>query len=91
MKTATLTLRVQPELKSSVEEILSSFGITLSEAITMYLNMIRQTRGIPFRIEQSRLSEHTLEAVREGYALSANPNGGYSTMESLKAALLADD
>ena len=51
MKTAIINARVQPELKSDVELILSQLGITTTQAITMFFEQIRMNRGIPFQLK----------------------------------------
>lgn len=47
-KTATLNLRVNPQVKKEAEGILDQLGIPMSTAITMYLKQIVLTGGIPF-------------------------------------------
>lgn len=49
-KTATLNLRVNPAVKEQAEAILNKLGVPMSTAITMYLNQIALTGGIPFSI-----------------------------------------
>ena len=49
-KTATLNLRVNPDVKDRAEAVLSKLGIPMSTAITIYLNQISLTGGIPFAI-----------------------------------------
>lgn len=49
-KTATLNLRVNPEVKERAEEVLSKLGVPMSTAINMYLNQISLTGGISFAI-----------------------------------------
>ncbi len=49
-KTATLNLRVDPDVKYSAEEVLSKLGIPMSVAIDMYLKQISLTGSIPFNI-----------------------------------------
>ena len=49
-KTATLNLRVNPEVKQRAEEVLKSLGMPMSTAIDIYLNQISLTGGIPFPI-----------------------------------------
>lgn len=49
-KTATLNLRVNPNVKQRAEDVLSRLGIPMSTAIDMYLNQISLTGGIPFNI-----------------------------------------
>lgn len=49
-KTATLNLRVNPNVKQRAEEVLTRLGIPMSIAIDMYLNQISLTGGIPFAV-----------------------------------------
>ena len=49
-KTATLNVRVNPEVKSRAERVLNQLGIPMSTAIDMYLNQISLTGGIPFSV-----------------------------------------
>ena len=49
-KTATLNVRINPEVKSSAEVILSQLGVPMATAIDMFLKQIALTGGIPFPI-----------------------------------------
>lgn len=49
-KTTTLNLRVNPIVKQRAEDVLTRLGIPMSTAITMYLNQISMTGGIPFEV-----------------------------------------
>ena len=49
-KTATLNLRVDPDVKERAENVLSRLGVPMSTAINIYLTQISLTGGIPFRI-----------------------------------------
>lgn len=49
-KSATLNLRVNPQIKESAELVLNQLGIPMSTAVTMYLNQIALTGGIPFAV-----------------------------------------
>jgi len=49
-KTATLNLRVDPNVKKNAESVLRQLGIPMSTAIDMYLYQISLTGGIPFAI-----------------------------------------
>ena len=51
MKTAIINARVKPELKGDVEQILAQFGITTTQAITMFFEQIKMNRGIPFQLK----------------------------------------
>ena len=47
-KEATISLRIDSDLKNDVEKILKSLGIPMTTAITMYFNQIKMRNGIPF-------------------------------------------
>lgn len=49
-KSATLNLRVSPEVKTQAEEILKQLGIPMSTAVDMFLRQISLTGGIPFAV-----------------------------------------
>ena len=49
-KTATLNLRINPEVKSSAEKILSQLGVPMATAIDMFLKQVALTGGIPFAV-----------------------------------------
>ena len=49
-KTATLNIRVSPEVKASAEMVLSRLGLPMSTAIDMFLKQITLTGGIPFAV-----------------------------------------
>jgi len=49
-KTAVVTARVEPELKKEAEKVLSLVGLTMSQAMILYLRQIVYQRGIPFEL-----------------------------------------
>lgn len=49
-KTATLNLRVDPEVKKSAESVLDKLGLSMSTAVDMFLRQVSLTGGIPFRV-----------------------------------------
>src|SRR5574344_184524 len=49
-KTATLNLRVNPDVKENAENVLAQLGIPMATAIDMYLKQITLVGGIPFSI-----------------------------------------
>ena len=50
-KTATITTRVDPELKANIEEILSQLGMNTTQAINMFLKQLELRRGLPFEVQ----------------------------------------
>ena len=50
VKTATLNIRINPEVKSAAEKILSQLGVPMATAIDIFLKQITLTGGIPFSV-----------------------------------------
>lgn len=50
-KSATLYVRIEPELKEQAESILAALGISASNAITMFYKQIVLQQGVPFEIK----------------------------------------
>jgi len=50
VKTATIAVRVDAELKTYLEVVFKSLGMTLSEAVNIFLHKAAQTGGIPFPV-----------------------------------------
>ena len=49
-KTATLNVRVNPDVKENAENVLAQLGIPMATAIDMYLKQISLVGGIPFSV-----------------------------------------
>jgi DNA-damage-inducible protein J len=49
-KTAYITARVEPKLKSSAESVLHKLGLSTTEAITLFLHQVTLRRGLPFEV-----------------------------------------
>ena len=49
-KSATLNLRVSPEVKKSAEMVLSQLGVPMATAIDIFLKQVALTGGIPFAV-----------------------------------------
>ena len=62
-KTAVITARVEPEVKEEAEKVLSEIGLTMSQAVTLYLRQIVYQRGIPFELKLP--TPETLAAIEE--------------------------
>ena len=66
-KTATIRARVEPGLKSEVEDILDHLGLTVSEAVHLLYRQIKLQRGLPFDVRiPNALTARTLHASKAG-------------------------
>ena len=88
-KTSSIHIRVEPEVKEEVEEILNTLGMTPTEAIIIYLKQIILNSGIPFEIKTPQFSDEMLEALKEADEIMKNPDAypSYNSVEELMEAL----
>ena len=64
-KSEILTLQIDSTLKKQAESLFSSLGITLEEAITLFLEASVQHGGLPFPVDQIRYNQQTELALEE--------------------------
>ena len=85
MKTTTITTRVDPELKVEATATFDAFGITLSEAISIFLHKAVQVGGLPFDVRQPRYDAEVEAAMREVDDMLAGraPMRRFSTVDDL--------
>jgi len=71
-KNATINMRVDASLKTDVERILHVLGISTTEAINMFLNRVRLSKGIPFPVQMSddEFRSYLAECSSEDEAIS---------------------
>lgn len=72
-KTTSIHIRIEPDIKNKVEKILSSLGMTTTEAINIYLRQIIINYGIPFEIKNPKFSDETLKSIEEAKQIEKNP------------------
>ena len=62
-KTATISARIDPELKGNVEYILGELGLTTAQAITLFFKQVEMYKGLPFAVRL--YNAETLSALEE--------------------------
>lgn len=50
-KTSNIFARVEPEIKEQAEQVLDRLGISMSNAVGMFLRQVVLQRGIPFEMK----------------------------------------
>jgi DNA-damage-inducible protein J len=66
-KTATIRARVEPSLKSEVEDILERLGLSASQTIQLLYRQIKLRDGLPFDVRlPNELTTRTLRRSRKG-------------------------
>ena len=59
-KTASFQMRINPEIKQRAEDIYANCGMTLTDAINIFIQQSINVEGLPFLVTQS-----SKEALRE--------------------------
>lgn len=89
MKTASVNVRIAPELKEQAEVVLSELGIPMSNAIALFLKQVALQRGIPFDIKlpvvkpkvMGELSEEEFDILMENGLRQHNEGKSKSASE----------
>ena len=72
-KTATLHIRIEPEIKMQAEQTFRDLGITTADAVNIFLRKAINSGGFPFAVRRTYNAE-TLAAAREAKKLMNDPN-----------------
>lgn len=64
-KTDTLHIRIEPTVKKRAEETLNDLGLSITEAINVFLNQVILNDGIPFEIRKPRINKETIQAIED--------------------------
>ncbi len=88
-KTANINLRIEPQTKAQAEALFSSFGISVTDAINIFLNTSIMEGGFPFEIKQPRYNIETELAILEARKILAGSieSKGYSSLSELMTEL----
>lgn len=79
-KTATIQTRVEPGIKTEVEKVLRTLGLTTSEAIGIFFRRIIMEQGLPFPVKIS--NPETVKAIEEAIE-GKNLSKVYNTPEEM--------
>ncbi|MCG9968263.1 type II toxin-antitoxin system RelB/DinJ family antitoxin [Pelotomaculum terephthalicicum JT] len=64
-KTANINIRIDPETKAGAEQLFASFGITITDAVNIFLRQSLMVGGLPFEMKQPRFNAVTETAMQE--------------------------
>ena len=67
---------IGPEVKSDVEAIYSRYGMSITDAINVFLYTSRNIGGLPFDLRPSIPNAETLEALVEVRRMKTDPSLG---------------
>jgi addiction module RelB/DinJ family antitoxin len=100
-RSSGMHIRVNPELKASVEPILAAIGLSFSDVFNLTLHQIALKRQIPFALSSSQVTENgytpefesdILAEAKEAHAAVANNTAKlYTSAAELRKSLDAED
>jgi len=91
-KTASMNIRIDPQVKSDVEDIYSRYGMSIADAINVFLYTSRNIGGLPFDLRPAPNAE-TVAAIKEVEEMKRNPHlyKRFDSVEALFEDLNDDD
>ena len=84
-KTEVVKARMEPDLKSEGEAILSAIGLSTTDAITMFFKQLVMQRGLPF--EAKIPNAETIAAMNEDLFAAKR----YGNADAMLADVLAEE
>jgi addiction module RelB/DinJ family antitoxin len=60
-KSATISMRIDGQLKAEAETIFQQLGMTTTEAIKIFLAAVRNRKGLPFQVQVTSEQSSPLE------------------------------
>ncbi|GBF33037.1 DNA-damage-inducible protein J [Desulfocucumis palustris] len=84
-KTANINIRIDPEIKAGAEQLFASFGITITDAVNIFLHQSLMIGGLPFEMKQPRFNTVTETAMQEARDIANGkvPAKSYSSAREL--------
>jgi len=64
-KTSSLNIRLDPDIKSTADGIFSQFGITVADAVNIFLHKSIMVGGLPFDMILPKPNAATIAAMHE--------------------------
>ena len=88
MSTVAKNFRIDSKLNSQASKLLEGLGLSMSQAISMFLRQVVLHQGLPFDVKYPRHSSELLDAIDEAKRLEANPKAKrYTDMDEMWANL----
>ena len=82
-KTASMYIRIDPQVKSDVESIYSRYGMSITDAINVFLYTSRNVGGLPFDLRLPMPNSETLEAIKEGNEIIKSGNTRFNNVDDM--------
>jgi addiction module antitoxin, RelB/DinJ family len=76
-----IRVRVNSDLKQSTQNILKELGLSMSDAVNLFLIQVEQQRGLPFPVQLPPHTQKAFEDARDGRLIR------YSSIEEMNQDL----
>lgn len=92
-KTANINLRIEPEVKAKADDVFSSLGLSVTDAINVFLHASIMEGGFPFQPKQPQYNRETRMAIEEARNIMAGKVDAkrYGSLTDLLADMDAED
>ena len=88
MSTVAKNFRIDSDLNDQATALLEGLGLSMSQAVSMFLRQVVLQRGLPFEVKYPEYPKGLREAVAEAERLEADPNTKrYTDMSEMWADL----
>lgn len=81
--TATVTIRVDPELKREASEVAEAYGLDLSTATRIFWVQMARTNSVPVSLDYGRPNAESREAISQARKIIANGGPSYDSVEDM--------
>lgn len=88
MAAATMTVRLDPQIKKQFDALCQQFGMSGNTAINVFVNQVVRSRSIPFTItvektDKDLVRERALAALRSAHERAVNSSGAELSLEEI--------
>lgn len=90
MKTASVTVRLDENVKNSAKQVYKELGIDMSTAIDVFLRQSIRSQGFPFDVTIDVPNKATLKAIDDADK-GVDMYGPFNTFDEMMESLHADD
>ena len=93
MRTANINLRIEPEIKTQAEAVFPNIGLSVTDAIHVFLHTSIMEGGFPFQPKVPRYNEATRLAIQEAREIMSGrrPAKRYQSFAELCRDIDAED
>ncbi|MBR1496020.1 MAG: type II toxin-antitoxin system RelB/DinJ family antitoxin [Oscillospiraceae bacterium] len=95
-KTSTFQMKINPEVKRRVESVYSRFGLTLTDAVNLFIQQSLNEEGLPFLASPENIAfqkwcvgKRLVEEAQKGF--DSAEREGWLTIEEVEARLELSD